>query len=73
MCDAAPVQANPSEPDCWKRRGQTRAAMGHAMGALADLNRAVELFEGEDPDVLHQRGMVYHKVSETGAVTCTCR
>lgn len=55
-------QANPMEPDCWKRRGQTRAAMGHAVGALADLNRAVELFNGRDPDVLHQRGMVYHKV-----------
>lgn len=60
---AAPsLQASPLEPDCWKRRGQTRAAMGHVVGALSDLDRAVELSEGGDPDVLHQRGMVYHKV-----------
>lgn len=51
------------EPDCWKRRGQTRAAMGHAAGALGDLDRAVELFNGRDADVYHQRAMVYHKVS----------
>lgn len=56
------LQADPLEPDCWKRRGQTRAALGHAAGALSDLDRAVELFNGRDPDVLHQRGMVYHKV-----------
>lgn len=55
-------KADPMEPDCWKRRGQTRAALGHAVGALSDLDRAVELFNGRDPDVLHQRGMVYHKV-----------
>lgn len=55
-------KADPLEPDCWKRRGQTRAALGHAVGALSDLDRAVELFNGRDPDVLHQRGMVYHKV-----------
>ena len=36
--------------------------MGHVVGALSDLDRAVELSEGGDPDVLHQRGMVYHKV-----------
>lgn len=56
------TKADPLEPDCWKRRGQTRAALGHAVGALSDLDRAVELFNGRDPDVLHQRGMVYHKV-----------
>lgn len=50
------------EPDCWKRRGQTRAAMGHATGALSDLDKAIELFNGRDPDVIHERGMVYHKV-----------
>lgn len=55
-------QADPTEPDCWKRRGQTRAAMGHAAGALSDLNKAVGLFNGRDADVIHQRGMVYHKV-----------
>lgn len=58
------LKADPLEPDCWKRRGQTRAALGHAVGALSDLDRAVELFNGRDPDVLHQRGMVYHKVRE---------
>lgn len=36
--------------------------MGHAAGALSDLDRAVELSNGRDPDVVHQRGMVYHKV-----------
>lgn len=36
--------------------------MGHAAGALSDLDRAVELSNGSDPDVIHQRGMVYHKV-----------
>lgn len=53
------------EPDCWKRRGQTRAAMGHAVGALSDLDKAMELLNGRDPDVIHQRGMVYHKVGAT--------
>eukprot|EP00752_Nemacystus_decipiens_P001790 g1729.t1 len=59
---SAAIEADPLEPDCWKRRGQTRAALGHAVGALSDLDRAVELFNGRDPDVLHQRGMVYHKL-----------
>ncbi|CAM9274638.1 unnamed protein product [Scytosiphon promiscuus] len=59
---SAAIEADPLEPDCWKRRGQTRAAMGHAVGALSDLDQAVELFKGRDPDVLHQRGMVYHKL-----------
>ncbi|CAN0064802.1 unnamed protein product, partial [Discosporangium mesarthrocarpum] len=65
---------NPHEADAWKRRGQTHAAVGHAVGAVGDLTRALELSAGRDPDVIHQRGMVYHKVKVyhkvAGALFC---
>ena len=43
--------------DAWKRRGQTRAAIGLNYDAVKDLTKAAEL--GTDPDTYFQRGSVY--------------
>lgn len=47
--------------EAWKRRGQSRAALGQDAEAILDLTRAAELAPN-DSDVLHQRGLVYFKL-----------
>jgi tetratricopeptide (TPR) repeat protein len=59
------IALDPTEPDSWKRRGQTRAAAGRDTAALQDFDKALELTRRTnmaDPDIYHQRGTVYHKM-----------
>jgi tetratricopeptide (TPR) repeat protein len=46
--------------DAWKRRGQTRAALGFDAEAIKDLTKAASL--SPDHECFHQRGIVYHKM-----------
>jgi tetratricopeptide (TPR) repeat protein len=59
-CFTLAIKIDPTAHDAWKRRGQTRAALGCTMDALNDLSRALEL--SSDPDIYYQRGLVYHQM-----------
>ena len=54
------IQSDPTVADAWKRRGQARAARGYDRDAIEDFNRAEAL--SVDHEVMHQRGLVYHKM-----------
>ena len=45
------IDLEPAFADSWKRRGQARAAMEDTKGALADLNRCIELSKSKDQKV----------------------
>lgn len=47
--------------EAWKRRGQSKAALGQDAEAILDLTHAAELAP-KDSDVMHQRGLVYFKL-----------
>jgi tetratricopeptide (TPR) repeat protein len=47
--------------EAWKRRGQSRAAIGQDAEAIVDLTRAAELAP-KDADIYHQRGLIYFKL-----------
>lgn len=45
------IEVEPRYADGWKRRGQARSALGDSEGALADLQKAIDLaplFGGQD-------------------------
>lgn len=60
---SAAVTAMPEYGDGWKRRGQARAALGQAEGALADFTRALELVAepGGRAEALAERGTLLQK------------
>jgi tetratricopeptide (TPR) repeat protein len=56
------ISIDPACGDAWKRRGQSRAALGQDMEALQDLTQAMRLLN--DYECHHQRGIVYHKMHD---------
>jgi tetratricopeptide (TPR) repeat protein len=54
------LEIDPNVSDAWKRRGQTRAALGLDAEAIKDLTKAASI--SADYECFHQRGIVYHKV-----------
>jgi tetratricopeptide (TPR) repeat protein len=56
------IAIDPACGDAWKRRGQSRAAMGQDLEALQDLTQAMRLLN--DYECHHQRGIVYHKMHD---------
>jgi tetratricopeptide (TPR) repeat protein len=59
---SAAIDVDPSVADAWKRRGQTRAALGFDNEAIKDLTKAIAL--QPDHESYHQRGIVYHKMHD---------
>ena len=59
---AKAISIDPACGDAWKRRGQSRAAMGQDLEALQDLTQAMRLLN--DYECHHQRGIVYHKMHD---------
>jgi len=56
------IAIDPACGDAWKRRGQSRAAMGQDVEALQDLSQAMRLLN--DFECHHQRGIVHHKMHD---------
>ena len=56
------IEIDPKVPDAWKRRGQTRAALGQDADAIKDLTKAASI--SADHECFHQRGIVYHKMHD---------
>ena len=56
------ISIDPACGDAWKRRGQSRAAMGQDVEALQDLSQAMRLLN--DFECHHQRGIVHHKMHD---------
>ena len=59
---AKAISIDPACGDAWKRRGQSRAAMGQDVEALQDLTQAMRLLN--DYECHHQRGIAYHKMHD---------
>ena len=59
---SAAIDADKTCADAWKRRGQTRAALGFDAEAIKDLTKASEI--SPDHECFHQRGIVYHKMHD---------
>ena len=59
-------EVDPTIFDAWKRRAQVQMARGEAYlrTALDDINQAEKLSQGRDPDIYHQRGVVWHKLKD---------
>jgi len=47
--------------EAWKRRGQSRSALGQDLEAIQDLTRAADLAP-KDSDVFYQRGLILFKM-----------
>jgi tetratricopeptide (TPR) repeat protein len=58
---SAAIKIDDTCMEAWKRRGQSRAAMGQDAEAVLDLTRAAELAP-KDADIYHQRGLIYFKL-----------
>jgi tetratricopeptide (TPR) repeat protein len=58
---SAAIKIDDACMEAWKRRGQSRAAMGQDAEAVLDLTRAAELAP-KDADIYHQRGLIYFKL-----------
>ena len=56
------IEIEPNVSDAWKRRGQTRAALGLDTEAIQDLTKAATITP--DYECFHQRGIVYHKMHD---------
>jgi len=56
------IEIEPNVSDAWKRRGQTRAALGLDAEAIQDLTKAASI--SADYECFHQRGIVYHKMHD---------
>ena len=56
------IDLDPKVSDAWKRRGQTRAALGLDADAIKDLTKAASI--SADYECFHQRGIVYHKMHD---------
>jgi len=56
------LEIDPKVSDAWKRRGQTRAALGQDAEAIKDLTKAASI--SADYECFHQRGIVYHKMHD---------
>ena len=56
------IEIDPNCSDAWKRRGQTRAALGQDGDAIQDLTKAAGITA--DHECFHQRGIVYHKMHD---------
>uniref|UniRef100_A0A7S2SK19 Protein O-GlcNAc transferase n=1 Tax=Rhizochromulina marina TaxID=1034831 RepID=A0A7S2SK19_9STRA len=62
----AALSVDPEAHDAWKRRAQVQAARGDEFlsHALNDITQAEVLAKGGDPDIYHQRGMIYHRLKD---------
>lgn len=58
------IEVEPRYADSWKRRGQARSALGDSEGALADLQRAIDLaplFGGADSATVRGHSLLGHR------------
>jgi tetratricopeptide (TPR) repeat protein len=60
---AAGPEPAPDGPEGWNNRGAARYARGDVAGALADLDRALDL-RPEYPEALNNRGIVRHRLGD---------
>ncbi|KAJ3449275.1 suppressor of rps4-rld [Anaeramoeba flamelloides] len=56
------IEINPDSLEAYKRRGQTRSAMGFDKKALSDLTIAFEKSDETDFECSYQRGIIFHKL-----------
>lgn len=54
------ISCDESIADAWKRRGQTKVAVGQVAEGLKDLTKAMKL--SDHPDIKYQRGLVFYQL-----------
>ncbi len=69
------IEVEPRYADSWKRRGQARSALGDSEGALADLQRAIDLaplFGAADSAVVRGPSLRVHAGTDVLLSSCWC-